>query len=301
MLTGIHFLLTYACNFECDHCFLHCSPWSKGTFTIDQVEQVLDDAVNIDTMKWIFFEGGEPWLHFPLLAAGIAYARQKGIKTGVVTNAYGAVSKRDARLWLEPLIEAGLNYLSVSDDQFHYGEEQETPAAIAHAVARELGLDTDPICIDPPSVLEEAAASGNKGKPVVGGGARFRGRAVDKLTAGLPRRPWETLCACPDEDLESPSRVHIDAFGNVHICQGISMANLWETPLSVLDSTYRPEAHPICGPLLKGGPANLARALDFEPEVGYVDECHLCYLARRSVVDKFENTLTPRQVYGLDG
>ena len=30
MLTGIHFILTYTCNFECDHCFLYCSPKSKG-------------------------------------------------------------------------------------------------------------------------------------------------------------------------------------------------------------------------------------------------------------------------------
>ena len=33
MLTGIHFLLTYSCTSECDHCFLYCSPNAKGTFT----------------------------------------------------------------------------------------------------------------------------------------------------------------------------------------------------------------------------------------------------------------------------
>jgi len=300
MLTGIHFLLTYTCNLECDHCFLYCSPWAKGTFTLDQVEQVLDDAVKIDTMQWIFFEGGEPWLYFPLLEAGIAYAHHKGFKTGVVTNAYGAVSRRDARLWLEPLMKAGLNYLGVSDDQFHYGEAQETPAAIAHSVARDLGLNTDPFCIDPPRVLEEPTASGDKGQPVIGGGAKFRGRAVDKLTAGLPRRPWDTLCECPDEDLASPSRVHIDAYGNVHICQGISMGNMWETPLSVMDRNYDPQAHPICGPLLRGGPAELARALVFKPDEGYVDECHLCYLVRKNRLSAHGEYLVPRQVYNLD-
>ena len=30
MLTGVHFLLTYACNYECDHCFLYCGPLSRG-------------------------------------------------------------------------------------------------------------------------------------------------------------------------------------------------------------------------------------------------------------------------------
>lgn len=300
MLTGIHFLLTYTCNLECDHCFLHCSPWARGTFTIDQVEQVLDEAAGIDTMQWIFFEGGEPWLYFPLLEAGLTYARRKGFKTEVVTNAYGAISRRDARLWLEPMLKAGLNYLSVSDDQFHYGEAQETPAAIALAVARELGLDTDSISIDPPRVFDEPTTSGDKGQPVIGGGARFRGRAVDKLTAGLPRRPWETLCECPDEDLAAPSRVHIDAFGNVHICQGISMGNMWQTPLSVLDRNYKPEEHLICGPLLRGGPAELARVLGFEPDEGYVDECHLCYLVRKARLSALSQHLGPQQVYGLD-
>ncbi len=41
MLTGIHFLLTYQCNFECDHCFLYCAPHAKGTFTLDQLRKVL--------------------------------------------------------------------------------------------------------------------------------------------------------------------------------------------------------------------------------------------------------------------
>lgn len=26
MLTGVHLLLTYTCNFACDHCFLYCGP-----------------------------------------------------------------------------------------------------------------------------------------------------------------------------------------------------------------------------------------------------------------------------------
>jgi MoaA/NifB/PqqE/SkfB family radical SAM enzyme len=29
-MNGIHFLLTYTCNFECDHCFLYCGPKSQG-------------------------------------------------------------------------------------------------------------------------------------------------------------------------------------------------------------------------------------------------------------------------------
>ena len=142
MLTGIHFILTYACNFECDHCFLYSSPQSQGTFTIGQVAEVLDEAQKIGTVEWIFYEGGEPFLFFPLLNESIRQAGVKGFKVGVVTNAYGANSEEDAELWLRPLAESGLSFLNISNDSFHYGEEPENPATIASSVARKLDIET---------------------------------------------------------------------------------------------------------------------------------------------------------------
>ena len=60
MLTGIHFLLTYICNFECDHCSLYCSPRSSGTFTVSQIRDVLDEAKKLGSVRSIYYEGGEP-------------------------------------------------------------------------------------------------------------------------------------------------------------------------------------------------------------------------------------------------
>ena len=87
MLNGTHFLLTYTCNFECDHCFLYCSPWSKGTFSIGQVTRVLDEVRKIGTVEWIFYEGGEPLLFYPLLLESVRRAAERGFKVGIVTNA----------------------------------------------------------------------------------------------------------------------------------------------------------------------------------------------------------------------
>lgn len=300
MLTGIHFILTYECNFECDHCFLYSSPKSQGTFTISQVVKVLDEAQKIGTVEWIFYEGGEPFLYFPLLNESIKRASLKGFKVGVVTNAYGAISEQDAELWLKPLAESGLSFINISNDSFHYGEEAVNPATIASSVAGDLGIETSTICIEPPKTLQPSSSAEEKGHPVVGGGAMFRGRAVEKLTKNLPFRPWEELCECPYEDLISPSRVHIDSYGNVQICQGISMGNMWRTPLSELVFKYRSNDHPICAPLLRGGPAELAKELGVVPETGYIDECHFCYLARKAIIDKFPDYLSPKQVYGLE-
>lgn len=51
MLKGIHFLLIYKCVFECDHCFLYCSPNSEGVFTIEKVEDALKQMEDIGTVE----------------------------------------------------------------------------------------------------------------------------------------------------------------------------------------------------------------------------------------------------------
>ena len=300
MLTGIHFILTYTCNSECDHCFLYCSPWSQGTFTIRQVTEVLNESKKIGSVDWVYYEGGEPFLFFPLLVESIKRAKNMNFKVGVVTNAYGALAEEDAELWLRPLAEAGLSFINISNDSLHYGDEESTPASNAILVAERLGITNAPICIDKPKVELQQGKNGERGQPVIGGHVKFRGRAVEKLTKNLPLRPKKQLCECPDEDLVSPSRVHVDAYGNVLICQGISMGNCWKKPLSELVKNYDAQKHPICGPLVRGGPFRLVEEYGLKLEDEYVDECHLCYAARVALLDKFPEYLAPRQAYGLE-
>ena len=300
VLTGIHFLLTYACTHECDHCFLHCGPRAEGTFTSAQLRRVFGEIERIGTIESVYFEGGEPFLFYPLLLDGLGMAARLQLNTGVVTNAYWATSVEDARIWLQPIRDLGVKDLSISDDAFHHGDGGDSPAGMASAAARELGIPCETICIEAPAVLARESAALEKGQPVVGGDVRFRGRAAEKLSAGLPTQPWQELTSCPDEDLETPRRVHLDSFGNVHICQGLSMGNMWETPLSELVRRYDAATHPICGPLLSGGPAELATEYGVRPRDGYVGECHCCYGVRKDLVGRFPGHLGPRQVYGLE-
>ncbi|MBN1264341.1 MAG: radical SAM protein [Anaerolineales bacterium] len=297
-MNGIHFLLTYQCTLECDHCFLYCSPRSEGTFSLSQIKSVLQEAKKMG-VEWIYYEGGEPFLYYPLLKEAVSTASRMGFKVGIVTNSYFAHSEEDAVLWLKPLVVAGLDDLNVSNDEFHFGDQEQTTADILAAAARILGLEPIEICIEAPAA-SLTAAEGGKGEPVVGGSTRFQGRAADLLTEGLPRRPWEEFNTCPYEELVTPERVHVDSFGNVHICQGISAGNMWEKPLAELMESYRAEEHPICGPLVRNGPAGLARELGIQPEPEYVDACHLCYSIRRRVLDTYPGVLEPRQVYGTD-
>jgi len=299
MLTGIHFLLSYKCDSECDHCFVYSSPQAKGTFTLDQLKKVFDQLSKIETTEWIIFEGGEPFLFYPLMYEGIRIARGMGFKTGIVTNAYWATSEGDAELWLKPLCDLGVSDISVSDDEFHYEDKEVSPARHALNAARTLGMSSGSISIDKPTVTENMDKRQDKGKPVIGGGVMFRGRAVEKLIEGLPRRPWEEFTECPYEDLRNPERVHLDAYGNIHLCQGLSMGNMWDAPLSKIVKQYNADSHPICGPLVNGGPARLVKEYNVQHEDEYVDACHMCYLVRRALLDKFPQYLAPTSVYGL--
>ena len=120
-LSSVHVLLTYTCNFECDHCFLYCSPRAKGTFTMAQIRQVLDQAKQLGSVSSIYLEGGEPFLFYPVMVESLRLAGEMGFKTGLVTNCYWATAAEDSELWLRPVVEAGIDDLSVSNDEFHHG------------------------------------------------------------------------------------------------------------------------------------------------------------------------------------
>jgi hypothetical protein len=285
MLTGLHLLLTYRCTHQCDHCFVHSGPGARGTFTLDQVRRTLAETLRIGTVERVYFEGGEPFLYHPLLLESLRAARESGFEVGVVTNAYWAETEEDAEIWLRPLAEIGTADLSVSDDALHHGDAEDSPARRALRAAER---------------LEIPARAIHTPRPEQGEGVRFRGRAADKLTSGLPRRPWREFGECPDEDFADPGRVHADAYGNVHLCQGILMGNMWRTPLSELVRSYDPQEHPVVGPIHRGGPAALAAEYGLSPDAESVSACHLCYRIRESLLDRFPDELGPGQVYGRE-
>jgi MoaA/NifB/PqqE/SkfB family radical SAM enzyme len=288
------------CNSTCDHCFVYSSPNAPGTFTSNQIRRLLNEAIKIGTIEWIYFEGGEPFLFYPIMLEGIKISRNMGFKVGVVTNAYFATDDKDIEIWLKPLFELRIADLSISNDPYHYEDDIENPAIRARKVALKLKMPSKEIHIDKPVVTTDVDKGLGKGNPVVGGSTMFRGRAVEKLLAGLPQRSWADLNECPYEDLETPKRVHLDPYGNVHLCQGLSMGNAWEEPLSEIVKKYDATSHPICSPLLRGGPALLAKEYQVKHDDMYVDACHFCYMIRLQLLDRFPQYLTPRQVYGLE-
>jgi hypothetical protein len=217
-----------------------------------------------------------------------------GFEVGIVSNAYWAISPEDALAYLRPF--AGLVAdLSVSSDLFHYSEKLSRQAHNAAAAAKKLGISSGVITIERPEVCTDA---GSGQIPAGESGVMYRGRAAEKLAPYAPGQPWETFTACPHEDLREPGRVHLDPLGNLHICQGLVIGNLHVTSLAEICNRYDADSHPICGPLLAGGPAALVREYTLPHQDRYADACHLCYSARLALRGRFPDVLAPGQMYG---
>jgi MoaA/NifB/PqqE/SkfB family radical SAM enzyme len=292
-LSGLHILLTYQCTYECDHCFVWGSPWQTGTLTLEQIENILVQAKDAGVTS-IYFEGGEPFLYYAILKAAVHKAAEMGFSVGIVSNGYWASSVADAEEWLRPFVGL-VDDLSVSNDFFHCGEAVGERPQNAVAAADRLGIPTGTIRIAQPGTEAKQTHGQIEGE----GAVMFRGRATEKLAERADSHPWERFDSCPHEDLVEPGRVHLDPLGNLHICQGLVIGNLFEKPLKQICEEYDVDSHPICGLLHSGGPSALVTEYNLPHASSYADACHLCYEARTALRTRFPKELAPNQMYGV--
>ncbi len=292
-LDGLHILLTYQCTYECDHCFVWGSPRQTGTLTFEQIKQILEQAKEAGVTS-IYFEGGEPFLFYAILVKAVRTAADMGFSVGIVSNAYWANSIADAEEWLRPFV-GRLADFTVSSDLFHCEEVLGERPQNAIVAAKWLGIPTGMISVAQPDM----AAKQTQGQIDDESAVMYRGRAVEKLALRVTGHPWETFDSCSHEDLREPGRVHLDPLGNIHVCQGISIGNVFEAPLKEICESYKADEHPICALLLSGGPAALVSEYNLPHASHYADACHLCYEARTSLRARFPQYLNPDQMYGV--
>ena len=295
-LTSLHLLLTYQCNYECDHCFAWGIPSQEGVMTLAQIHDIYRQARGLGTVNSIYLEGGEPFLYYPIMVRATREAAEMGFHVGIVTNDYWATTVEDAVEWLRPLA-GSVQDLSVSTDLFHYYEGTSAHARNALTAAEQLGISVGTLTCEVPEGVAGYPAQA-AGEPVESGDIMFKGRAAVRLIEGVARHPWREFEECPHEMLDDPGRVHVDYLGNLHLCQGLTMGSLFEQPLAEIVATYDPQVHPIVGPLLAGGPAALVERYGLPHEESYVDACHLCYEARVMLRERFPQWLGPGQMYG---
>jgi pyruvate-formate lyase-activating enzyme len=71
--------------------------------TEESIVHIFEQAEDLGTIEWIYFEGGEPFLYYKLLCWGVHLAKSRGFKVGIVTNAHWATGDAEALELLRPL------------------------------------------------------------------------------------------------------------------------------------------------------------------------------------------------------
>jgi hypothetical protein len=229
------------------------------------------------------------------MLAGILMAKDLGYKVGIVTNSYWATSEEDTLLWLAPLV-GKIEDLTISSDLFHFSEKISQQSRWVKNVANILNIPLGIICIEQP---DSTVVSSYGQIPPESSMIMYRGRAAEKLAHKAIFHSSSSFTRCPHEDLKDPGRVHIDPFGNIHLCQGISIGNINHLSIKDICNDYNPIHHPIIGPLLEGGPFRLAEKYNLPVNNAYADACHLCYEARIMLRKQFPEMLLPDQMYGI--
>jgi hypothetical protein len=166
----------------------------------------------------------------------------------------------------------------------------------ALVAAKWLNIPTGMISVAQP----DEAGCESHGQLESGSAVMYRGRAAVNLSGRASGQPWDSFAACLHEDLREPGRIHLDPLGNLHICQGIAIGNLFEKPLKQICQEYDGDAHPVCGPLLSGGPAALVNEYNLPHASHYADACQLCYDARLSLRARLPECIRPDQMYGVN-
>jgi hypothetical protein len=247
--------------------------------TTAQVDEILDGALAVGSIETVVFDGGEPFLYYPILLHGLRRARSAGLRTSVTTNGDWATSEPAAFAWLGPIADLGIDDLQISDDSHHLQRPGENRGALAIKIGRAMGLPVQPAIAEGESLVH-------------------RGRAARFLTRGRDHLPWERFDSCPMIDFAAPERIYVDCEGYVHLCHGLTIGSLWWRSLDEVLRSYNPGSDPILGALLRGGPADLARAHQLPQTGGCVDACHLCYLTRDGLRTQYPERLAPDELYG---
>lgn len=110
-LERINFTVSKYCNLHCKTCDYLYGASDKGTMNLNQIEQMLTDAVDLG-LKRLELSGGEPMI-LKTIYDIIAMADKRGVETTLVTNGT-LIREKQA----DQLIDAGLKSVVFSLDGF---------------------------------------------------------------------------------------------------------------------------------------------------------------------------------------
>ncbi|MGK0607334.1 radical SAM protein [Enterococcus gilvus] len=136
----ISIITTYKCTAACKECCFECSTWAKDRLSFAQVCKIIDDAVDMKSVKFVVWTGGECTLLGDTLFEGIKYAKSKGLPSRIVSNGWWAKDFKSAKKMLNKMIDNGLVELNISTGDNHQEFISEDTAILAATCGARLGI-----------------------------------------------------------------------------------------------------------------------------------------------------------------
>ncbi|MFW9878816.1 MAG: radical SAM protein [Candidatus Thorarchaeota archaeon] len=306
--------MSYKCTNECKHCALYGSPNQNNCLIeLEDVKKYLKNITSNYLINEIGFFGGEPLLHFNLLVNLIEEVKRYDIpKIGLPTNGYWGKDEKIAKKYALRLREAGLNQIGFSVDAFHQEFISLDTVRVAIKAAYEAGIewiglvaqnlgskDEKNVFNEQTKKITDALSKEFEFCQVINSELLVMGRAASQLIN------YYSLTTIPSDKCHifKVPMFMIDPNGWVfhQSCQGITIGNAKEKPLSEIINEFNYRRHPIISKVVsKGGPQNLleiAIEKGYEPLNGYADKCHLCFSVRNFLRPFYPNILEPPHLY----
>jgi hypothetical protein len=235
------------------------------------------------------FTGGEPFLHYRDIAVLIRDAKTLGLKTHIVTGAGWVKKEAQTRTRIELLVEAGLDGLNISWDQYHEAFSKPEQAVMLARIAAEAGLD----------VIVRAVVSATRTKEEES--ARFTGLPVDLMATRIVRLGRAASLSAshftvhdkpPAENCDVVLSPVIEPDGSVYACCGPAKYGGRPSPLLLGDAKTEPLddilarglKDPVLDIIYNLGPYGLLQLLKdhpvgrerFKARSAYTGICELC-------------------------
>jgi hypothetical protein len=296
------FSTTNRCTARCDDCPIVPSSSPPQRIRLEDIIRITDEVRAWGALELVVFTGGESFLLRNDLVKAVAYMKDCGILTRIVTNAYWARSRAAAVQKLSELKEAGLTELNISCDDYHQAFVPLERVKHANAAALDLGLPCLLVHRQKPGgslTVESLSEQLGVELTVFQQGACNPSNNVISTGCNVPVRSAPTGAAPLPPGTTAPSRDWVGACRSVlksiivfpdlsvQICCGIALSDIPELTIgslkedTLLDILKRGNQDLIANWLALEGPASI---LEFvrsrDPSIDlpnrYVGRCHVC-------------------------
>lgn len=315
-ITGITWITTYNCNIACDHCFFD-SQGNNKYMDPKLIDAVFKDFIPGENMYWQHLSGGEIFLKPDQLIKILEKINNhfKG-NIGISTNGFWATDYEKASSFVKKLINYGVNGIAVSADHFHQKHlSLEGPKNLIRIIKSE-GINTHSYIMgarlservdrseEINSKSEQIARNTEQGLGVpfalayersIGKGSNIN---VPKRNE-LPKGKCTEINTClGNRSPFNPAMVWIDPYGNVMICYGIIIGNVYKESFNNILEKYDTKNLPVIHALAKNGPMALYNLVDKKiTSTRFFDECDLCYLSRKLLRSDYPEIFGPDECY----